>query len=305
MQPELEGNAYDLINAVNALRSSNGLSSYSINSILMYTAQSQADFMAETGNVSHTGAGGSSVTDRLLAAGYPLAGDLSFGGFRSENILSGVTSMSAQAAVNAWTGDSAHLNTMLSPNLTEIGAGVTVASARVYYVIDCAQPTTGGAPQGSRPVPGSGSTVPARDATIPVIVPSTPNVRSEVIHEVRPGQTLWQIAISYGVKVDDIKGLNNLQGNNIYPGDKLLITRNVILPTASPTETQVSAVTASPTNTFMATATPLSPTSTLVPKIVPSTNANNNSIMSIAIGIIALALLGGGVFMWLGNSKRE
>ena len=127
---------YDLIDAVNSLRDTSGLSAYSINSILMYTAQAQAEFMAATGNVSHAGPGGISVTDRLLAAGYPLAGDLSLGGFRSENIISGSEGMSAQAAINAWSGDAPHLNTMTSPNLAEIGAGVAVANGRVYYVID-------------------------------------------------------------------------------------------------------------------------------------------------------------------------
>ena len=98
--PELESSPYDLIDAVNASRASNGLPAYSISSILMYTAQNQADFMAITGNVTHTGAGGPRVTDRLLSAGYPLAGDLSFGGFRSENIIGGTKGMPAQEAVN-------------------------------------------------------------------------------------------------------------------------------------------------------------------------------------------------------------
>jgi len=31
---------------------------------------------------------------------------------------------------------------MVSQNLTEIGAGVAVSGGRVYYVIDCARPTT-------------------------------------------------------------------------------------------------------------------------------------------------------------------
>src|SRR5262245_40637393 len=76
-------NAYDLANAVNALRAAYGLAPYSINSTLMFTAQSQADFMASTGQVIHTGPGGSTLNDRLRAAGYPLTG------FRAENIMSG------------------------------------------------------------------------------------------------------------------------------------------------------------------------------------------------------------------------
>src|SRR5688572_30621263 len=87
--PSVAGYPFDLVNAVNALRTSYGLAPYSISPILMFTAQSHAEFMASTGDVSHTGSGGSNLKDRLLAAGYPLAGDLSLGGFASENITSG------------------------------------------------------------------------------------------------------------------------------------------------------------------------------------------------------------------------
>ena len=216
----------------------------------MYTEQSQADFLAATGTMSHTGPGGSGLTERLLAAGYPLGGELAAGGFRAENITGGNESMPAQAAVNQWSGDGLHLNTMLSPNLTEIGAGVAVSNGRVYYVIDCARPTTSGAPEVSTSVAESGAAVPAREAPIAVANLSMPNSNGDVIHEVQFGQTLWQLAIAYNVKIDEIKGLNNLFDNSIYPGTKLLIKTGVM------------------------------------------------------IGISVLALLGGGLFTWLGSSKK-
>ena len=308
--PNLEGNPYDVISAVNALRASNGLTAYSISSTLMYTAQAQADFMAATGNVTHTGPGGISVTDRLLAAGYPLAGDLSLGGFRSENIMGGSESTSAQAAVNSWTGDAPHLNTMLSPDLTEIGAGVAMADGRAYYVIDCARPTTSGAsgaPQASTQVGGSGSAVPAGEAPIPVVIVSTPNAEGDVIHEVLPGQSLWQIAIAYNVKINDIKSLNNLLDNNIYPGDKLLIKKGQVAASATPAETGTNEPTASPTIVLVSTATALLQANlTSTPGSVSSTTPNTSStIMTVVMGIIALALLGGGIFTWLGNSNKE
>ena len=120
------GSPFDLVNAVNALRASNGLAPYGISPILMYTAQSQADFLAATGTMSHTGPGGSGLTERLLAAGYPIGGERAAGGFRAENITGGNESMPAQSAVDQWSGDGLHLNTMLSPNLTEIGHGVAL-----------------------------------------------------------------------------------------------------------------------------------------------------------------------------------
>ena len=140
----------DVIDAVNGLRVSHGLPPYTMSSILMGTAQGQADYMASIGSVTHTGPGGVSTTNRLLNAGYPLAGDLSLGGFRSENIV-GSPGMTAQEAVNAWTGDDPHLHTMLSADLQEIGAGVAEADGVTYYVIDCARPTTSGLPQAYKP----------------------------------------------------------------------------------------------------------------------------------------------------------
>ena len=125
------------------------------------------------------------------------------------------------------SSDALHLNTMLSPNLTEIGAGVAVSGGRVYYVIDCARPTTSGARQASTSVAGDGSYLPAREAPIAAAIVSTPDSNGDVVHEVQFGQTLWQLAIVYSVKIDEIKSLNNLFDNDTYPGNKLLIKRGV------------------------------------------------------------------------------
>jgi len=305
-EPVFADSPFDLVNAVNALRLSRGLAPYSINSILMYTAQSQADFLAATGSMTHTGPGGSSVTQRLLAAGYPLAGDLTLGGFRSENITGGSESMSAQAAVNAWTGDALHLDTMISPNLTEIGAGVAVSGGRVYYVIDCAQPNTNSTLQAATAVSG-GTAVPAA-SPVAVIVPimlSTPNAEGDIFHEVQSGQSLWQIAIAYEVKIDEIKSLNNLPDNNIYPGNKLLVKRGATLPTVfSPTEIPIQVAASTPTPVASVTAIPPNATSTSM--LIRSSNPeDNNTIMKAAIAIIALALLGAGIFTWLGSVKKN
>lgn len=304
-RPDLADSAFDLVNAVNALRASYGLAPYNINSILMYTAQGQADFMAATGSMTHSGPGGIGLTDRLLAAGYPLAGDLSLGGFRSENITGGSENMSAQAAVNSWTGDSLHLNTMISPNLSEIGAGVTVSAGKVYYVIDCALPTTGGAPQVGVTSREDRSAVPA--AVLPVTV-STPNVEGDVIHEVKPGQSLWQIAITYGVRIDEIKSMNNLSDDNIYPGNKLFISRGIISSTGTPVEmeTQTQTITSTLTSTLVLTALSHTVTSTPTPVVLASSvSTDNSALMRVAVGMIALAFLGGGIFAWLGDSKKD
>ena len=65
----------------------------------MGTAQAQANYMASIGTWSDYGPGGSTLGERLLAAGYPLAGDLSSGGIASQNVIQGTSSMTAQAAI--------------------------------------------------------------------------------------------------------------------------------------------------------------------------------------------------------------
>ncbi len=256
-----EYTAQQLIQEVNALRVSQGLPAYQVNSILMQIAQAHANYMAASGQITHYGPNGERPYQRALAAGYPLAGDLSQGGFFSENIIGG-PDLSPQEAIQAWQGDAAHLNTMLSTNLQEIGAGIAVRDGYYYYVIDCARPTTSRTPQPYTPRPGlpAPGTFSAGEWIMPVFT-VTPRDDGRVIHVVQSGQTLWSIAIAYGVKIEDLRRLNNLYGNTIYEGQKLLITR---LPTATPTP-----VPPTETPTLWPTAT-LRPTDLPTPSLQPT-----------------------------------
>lgn len=303
LRPRFASSPYDLINAVNALRASYGLVPYTISPILMAVAQSHADYMAATGTVSHTGLGGSTVTERLLAAGYPLAGDLSLGGFRSENITSGTEAKSAQDAVGGWTGDAPHLTTMISPALTEIGAGVSINNGRVYYVIDCALPTTDGLPQpAAATVVANVPTAASGGAVIMPVVLSTPNVDGDVIHEVKAGQSLWQIAIAYETKIEEIKRLNNLFTNDIFPGEKLLIVQRQLAATSTPAGTATVATTPPVTPMRTATATTKVPSTTVSVTKAPMV-VSTGQVMSAAIGVITLVLLGF-IFVALGDPKK-
>lgn len=300
-----QSTAADLVAAVNALRLANGLPPYSVNAILMQTAQGQADYMAATGQITHSGPGGIGLTQRLLAAGYPLAGDLSQGGFRAENIVGG-SGMTAAAAVQSWQGDAIHLNTMLSPNLTEIGAGVAKSGSIVYYVIDCALPTSSGVPQAYTPAPGEPTIRPyfPGDFIVPVVT-STPDLTGQVYHEVQYGQTLWAIAIAYGVKIDQIRALNNLgEGTDIYQGDKLLILTGAPTPLpAAPTP--FMSPTASPGAVVLWTApvssssTPsLAPSATVeIPVAPPASNPGEKA--GIVVGVVLLSLILAGYFTWV------
>jgi uncharacterized protein YkwD len=305
--PALQSSATDLIAEVNALRVVNGLPPYTVSPILMGTAQAQADYMAAIGSVTHSGPGGIQLTQRLLNAGYPLAGDLSLGGFRAENITGG--NKTAAQAVQGWTGDAPHLNTMLSPNLSEIGAGVAKVGDRYYMVIDCAQPTTSGQPQVY--TPGSDDPVIGTSAPSDFIVPimkSTPDAEGLVYHEVQYGQTLWAIAIEYGIKIDEIRALNNLgPTTEIYQGDKLLVMRDAPLSKVTATVEVSTAPTLSiqtSTSTQIPTITPqVDDSSTVVVKTQENSHASP-SMIGMAVGIALVAILIAGLFSWM-SSRRS
>lgn len=83
----VSSDASDLIAGVNAVRSSNGLTTLQPNSILNSIAQQQADYELSIGSQTDTGPGGTRPYQRALAAGYLLAGDLSEGGFIASSYM--------------------------------------------------------------------------------------------------------------------------------------------------------------------------------------------------------------------------
>jgi hypothetical protein len=113
--------------------------------------------MASGGGITHESADGSRPFQRHLAAGYPLAGDLTRGGFASENIVAG-PSMTIAQAIASWYGDDPHTNTMLGDKYNECGAGVAVSGDMIYYCFDVARSattsTTQKAPAATRPPAG-------------------------------------------------------------------------------------------------------------------------------------------------------
>jgi uncharacterized protein YkwD len=234
----------ELVAAVNNLRLAYGLPTLNIDPILTQTAQSQADALLATGGaVGHTRPNGITFTQQLLMLGYPLSGDLSLGGYRSENFIFGYQ-LSAVDAVEAWRGDEPHLNTMISPNRSDIGAGVAAsADGAVYYVIDTALRTASGQPQSDANLylPGGISGTPDPAAAVnQYIVPvsiATARPDGDVYHIVQYGQTLWSIAIGYGTKIDQIRTLNHLgSGTTVYPNQLLLVKQGATQPApVSPT----------------------------------------------------------------------
>ncbi len=302
--PKPATDAYTLIAEVNALRTANGLPPYIINATLMSVAQAHSDYQASIGTVTHYGADGSRPFQRALNAGYPVGGTLSAGGFFSENIQAGMN-LTPQQTVVAWQGDAPHLNTMLSPHLTEVGAGVTNVNGYIYYTLDASTPSGGTVPAYT-PDPdstpnGESGALPTLDYIMPVIT-STPKENGQVVHEVQVGQSLWGIADIYGTTVQEIRALNNMSVEEaIFPGELLLIRTVATAIPATPTlagQSTSTATKASVTETSVPTRAPI-----LIieetPTVAPSPEVKIGGGFWIVILIIFGALLMAGLMTWL------
>jgi len=232
--------AYDVIAAVNQVRSANGLSAYQVNGALMAAAQAHSEYQASIGSITHTGSGGSNATGRGMAAGYGGGASVSV----VENIYGGMNA-SPQQAVSWWQGDSLHLNTLLSTKAVDAGAGVATAGGVVYYTLDVGY-VIGSEGSGSSSSSGSSSTsgsgVPSSTvvAFYPVVI-STPGPDGSVVHVVQPGQTLWSIAASYKISLPDLLTLNGFTSSTfIYPGQKIILKSPGVLPGSTSTATASS-----------------------------------------------------------------
>jgi len=287
--------AEELIAAVNALRAENGLAPYSPNPILMSIAQTHAEYILSSGVMTHYDANGLRPFERALQAGYAVAGDIYTNvGFFSENIIGG-SGVTAEQAVEEWAVmDEAHLRTMISSELQDIGAGVAVSGYTYIYVIDCGL-STGGMPRAFTP--------PATYKT-PIVtqVPPTPNEDGSVSYIIQPNDTLLGIAIKFGMSLDAIYALNGLTEDSIiYPGDAILLspgfTATPTLLTSTPTERP--SITPWPTSTptiVLASETPI-PDS---PSGLPASAAGS----AVAIIIIA-ALVFAAILSLTGKKNRS
>jgi LysM repeat protein len=294
----------DVIERVNNLRLANGLNPLAAHPVLMQIAQEQANGIA-SGFGGHWRPNNLTLGQWLISLGYPLSGDLSQDGYRSENW---VMADSAEGAILAWLGDEPHTNTMLSPNRSDMGVGITLSDGSYIIVLETALRTTSGQMQTSAKSFLTGvpltqqaafavETLAAENGTLPQyllpIVLNTANPSGDVFHEVRYGQTLWSIAISYHTTIKEIQSLNNWNSTDVYVGQLLLVKKSATPPP------QVAAVSA--TQTFIlpeASITPaLKPTITSIAKPETAIKSNNPGEVTLSlVGIIITALILGSVF---------
>jgi len=307
----------ELIQAVNALRITNGLSALNTHPILMQIAQIEVEGIA-AGMGGHWRPNNITLGQWLLSLGYPLSGDLSLDGYRSENWIE-APGLTAEGAILMWSGDEPHLNTMLSPHRSDIGAGVATSMDEwgqtiTYYVLETALQTTNGQMQhdayptltamAMTQFTRYGDATQAAQALLvpqyilPVVL-ATARPDGDVIHEVKNGQSLWSIAIAYGVKIEQIRQLNNLSSADIYTGEKLLVQKGATQPIPTPTATET------PVARLM-TLTPLQLiTSTPHPTEEASGTDPTSNIFRFGVFAIAVLIWGGILLVIFGRKKRN
>lgn len=308
--PPIEPTPEALINAINNLRLSHGLPPLTAHPVLMTIAQIEVNGIA-AGYNGHWRPNDMTLGQWMLSLGYPLSGDLSQDGYRSENVLMG-PGFTIEQAIQFWTMDDPHTNTMLSTERSDIGAAIATGidewgQTVYYYVIETALQTKSGQMQsdaypiltaiaGNQIGIHGDATQAAQAMLVPqYIIPvarATARPDGDVIHEVKNGQSLWAIAIEYGVTIEQIRRLNNLASIDIYAGQKLVVAKGATQPVPAAGRTQIAGT---PTALATPSRAPLQPVDSqaATESFIPD---DRSSALSLAAVTMA-GLVMGGVFI--------
>ena len=301
-----------VIEGINALRLSNGIAPLVIHPILMQVGQLEANGIA-SGGQGHWRPEGLTLGQWLISLGYPLSGDLSMDGYRSENWGFAQT---ADEAVNMWMGDDEHTNTMLSIDRSDIGVGIAAMGDGSYViVVETALQTNSGQQQSDAYIILTGipmtqaayssmATQAAENGLLPQnvypVFLNTALPDGNVYHDVKYGQTLWSIAITYGTTIKQLQQLNQLNDTMLQTGQHLLVLKGATQP--APREASITGTVARPPTAFPTPTISSIKTATSEPaQIYTALDIQNNKLSIAAIGIAALFL--GGLFTVMTKKK--
>lgn len=230
---------HDLLAAVNALRAARGLPPYQADGGLMAYAQEHSEYQAKINSSTHT------HSDGLSPQAYGV----------TENIAAGNAQfLTLDVIINQIWADSLHMNTMVGYDSGYAGVGIALNGGTVYVTLDVRPGKSAATLAPSGATQASGSPAATQIALAPLVI-ATPDSNGAVVHAVGYGQSLWSIAIAYGVKIDAIRALNGLApgSTEIYAGQKLVIQQAGAAtpdPSSEPTveETQAATQPLAPTS---------------------------------------------------------
>ena len=186
--------AEDVIAAVNTLRAGGNLAAYKVDSGLMDYAQQHSEYQASTNTSTHQHSDGT----------LPWANGL------IENVAVGDKDyLTVNDLISAILADALHMKTMVGFTSGYIGVGVASNDTSTYVTLDLHPGSVVPAVDLHQSVSLAASTkVTSTPAPFVPIITNTPIPDGSIVHVVASGETLWQIAISYVVKVNDIRALN-------------------------------------------------------------------------------------------------
>lgn len=254
---------YDLVAEVNAYRAANGYYAIGTNSLVMSAAQGHADWIVQTGQGGHTGAGGSDETVRVGWTGYGGGAEIKC----DENWAMG--SSVSDAVYSSWS-DWTHQEVMLNSwgnRYTDIGGGVAKSGNGLYVFVLNVCLVVGQSSSGS--VPDSSGSTTSGDTSVAAtadvsnyvygVTVATPQADGSILHTVLYGQSLISIADAYGVTVEQLRELNGMAAddNTIWTEQEL-----VIAPAGSAAQTPAAGTPGSATEEANGEATP-QPTATI------------------------------------------
>ena len=229
----------DLLGRVNALRAQRGLPGYSLNGALSAAAQSQAQWIVDNQNVSHTRPDGSGPRTRATAAGYPSIQI-------SENIYGG-TNATADNAWSFWLNSAIHYASLISPNYQEVGIGIAQGSSFSAYVMVFGGVGAPPPAPGSSSAGGGAQSAPAGPPPYVGGVDEHGNIK----HIVQPGDTLGDIALIYGYSWSDLQNMMALNGidnvRDLEIGSTFLVPPHDGTYTPSPGDPAAAEAAAAPT----------------------------------------------------------
>jgi Cysteine-rich secretory protein family len=210
----------DLLGRINNLRTSLGLAPYTLNAALNAAAQNHAQWMARTGEVSHTQENGSRPVDRAQANGYVSS-------WVSENIYMGSIAR-VDDAWTFWMNSSIHYAGITNNVYQDVGIASATGDYGQSFVLVFGNPSGNIARSSSNNNAGSGGgNDVAASAPLPILgFDGVGNIR----YQLQEGETLGDVLLIFGYTWDELPevlALNNFTEADIRSLD---VGQEILVP---------------------------------------------------------------------------